>query len=155
MNCTVGGTTSGVIANGGTVFPVYKITAEVVSVHKDVEVSSDTTASAINGMVGSATDVAVAVVDGVTITIDEAFGAAIKSVSSTGSITLSAASQPDASYFANVDFSGVKGGLLRSWLTPGVVGFNFYKNKGNLVDVDAKPAPEKVLAEFKTKFPKN
>ena len=32
---------------------------------------------------------------------------------------------------------------------------DFYKNKGNLVDVDAKPAPEKVLAEFKTKFPKN
>ena len=32
---------------------------------------------------------------------------------------------------------------------------DFYKNKGNLVDVDAKPAPEKVLEEFKTKFPKN
>ena len=32
---------------------------------------------------------------------------------------------------------------------------DFYKNKGNLVNVDAKPAPEKVLAEFKTKFPKN
>ena len=30
---------------------------------------------------------------------------------------------------------------------------DFYKGKGNLVDVDAKPAPETVLAEFKTKFP--
>ena len=32
---------------------------------------------------------------------------------------------------------------------------DFYKAKGNLVDVDAKPAPEKVLAEFEAKFPKN
>ena len=126
MNCTVGGTTSGVIANGGTVFPVYKITAEVVSIHKDVEVSSDTTASAINGMVGSATDVAVAVVDGVTITVDVAFNAAIKSVTSVGSITLSATSQPDLS---GVSFN-VQGALLRSWLTPGVVGFNFRSASG-------------------------
>ena len=129
MDCTVGGTTSGFIKNGD-IYPIYRITAEVVSIHKDVEVSSDTTASAINGMVGSATDVAVAVADGVTITVDEAFNAAIKSVSSTGSITLSAASQPDASYLANVDFSGVQGGLLRSWLTPGVVGFNFRSASG-------------------------
>lgn len=129
MDCTVGGTTSGFIKNGD-IYPIYRITAEVVSVHKDVEVSSYTTASAINGMVGSATDVAVAVADGVTITVDEAFNAAIKSVSSTGSITLSAASQPDASYLANVDFSGVQGGLLRSWLTPGVVGFNFRSANG-------------------------
>ena len=32
---------------------------------------------------------------------------------------------------------------------------DFYKSKGNLVDVDARPAPEKVLAEFEAKFPKN
>jgi len=31
---------------------------------------------------------------------------------------------------------------------------DFYKAKGNLVDVDAKPAPEKVLGEFEAKFPK-
>ena len=67
MDCTVGGTTSGFIKNGN-IYPIYRITAEVVSIHKDVEVSSDTTASAINGMVGTATDVAVAVADGVTIT---------------------------------------------------------------------------------------
>ena len=129
MDCTVGGTTSGFIKNGD-IYPIYRITAEVVSIHKDVEVSSDTTASAINGMVGTATDVAVAVADGVTITVDEAFNAAIKSVTSAGSITLAAASQPDASYLANVDFSGVQGGLLRSWLTPGVVGFNFRSASG-------------------------
>lgn len=32
---------------------------------------------------------------------------------------------------------------------------DFYKSKGNLVDVDARPAPEKVLAEFEAMFPKN
>ena len=31
---------------------------------------------------------------------------------------------------------------------------DFYREKGNLVDVDAKPAPDVVLAEFKAKFPK-
>ena len=31
---------------------------------------------------------------------------------------------------------------------------DFYKGKGLLVDVDAKPAPEKVLEEFKAKFKK-
>ncbi len=30
---------------------------------------------------------------------------------------------------------------------------DFYKSKGNLVDVNAKPSPEKVLEEFKQKFP--
>ena len=77
-------------------------------------------------MVGTATDVAVAVADGVTITVDEAFNAAIKSVTSAGSITLSATSQPDLS---GVSFN-VQGALLRSWLTPGVVGFNFRSANG-------------------------
>jgi adenylate kinase len=31
---------------------------------------------------------------------------------------------------------------------------DFYKAKGNLVDIDAKPAPEKVLAAFESKFQK-
>ena len=128
MDCTVGGTTSGFIKNGN-IYPIYRITAEVVSIHKDVEVSSDTTASAINGMVGTATDVAVAVADGVTITIDTAFATEIKSVSSTGTITLSAETQPDLSGIA----FNVQGALLRSWLAPGVVGVNFVKNYGNVV----------------------
>ena len=71
--------------------------------------------------------------EGMTIIVDEPFDDNIHAVLSSGSITLSAESQPDASYFANVDFSGVKGGLLRSWLTPGVVGLNFSKNYGNVV----------------------
>ena len=31
---------------------------------------------------------------------------------------------------------------------------DFYKEKGNLVDIDARPAPEKVLEEFEAKFKK-
>ena len=97
-----------------------------------INVSSDTSVSAINAQYDSTTYKAakVTVASGVTITVDAAFNAKIQSVSSTGSITLSAASQPDGSYLANVDFSGVQGGLLRSWLTPGVVGFNFRSASG-------------------------
>ena len=126
MDCTVGGTTSGIIKNGD-IYPIYRITAEVVSIRQNVEVSTDTTATAINAMVGeNATDVYVTVADGVTITIDTAFATEIKSVSSTGTITLSAETQPNLS---GISFD-VQGALLRSWLTPGVVGFNFRSASG-------------------------
>ncbi len=98
-----------------------------------IDVNANTSVSAINAQYNSTTYKAakVTVASGVTITVDAAFNAKIQSVSSTGSITLSAASQPDASYnLANVDFSGVQGALLRSWLTPGVVGFNFRSASG-------------------------
>ena len=98
-----------------------------------ITVNDNTSVSAINALYDSTTYKAakVTVTSGVTITVDEAFSEKIQSVSSTGSITLSATSQPDASYnLANVDFSGVQGGLLRSWLTPGVVGFNFRSASG-------------------------
>lgn len=128
MNCTVGGTTSGAIANGTTVFPIYKITAEVVSVKQEVEVSADTTVSAINDLIGeNATDVSVTVADDVTITFDTTLDTRITSVSSAGTVTLSAETQPDLS---GVSFN-VQGALLRSWLTPGVVGFNFDSTDGN------------------------
>ena len=100
-----------------------------------INVSANTSVSAINAQYDSTTYKAadVTVASNVTITVNEAFSANIRSVSSTGTITLSADPQPDPSYFAHVDFSGVQGALLRSWLTePGVVGFNFYKNKGNV-----------------------
>ncbi len=103
-----------------------------------INISADTTVSAINAQYDSTTYKAakVTVASGVTITVDAAFSEKIQSVSSTGSITLSAASQPDASYLANVDFSGVQGAVLRSWLaTPGVVGFNF--NSGSGTDTSA------------------
>ena len=99
---------------------------------QNINVSDDTTVSAINAQCDSTTYKAadVTVANGVMITVNEAFSANIRSVSSAGTITLSATSQPDASYLSHVDFSGVQGGLLRSWLTPGVVGFNFNNNSG-------------------------
>ena len=98
-----------------------------------ISVDENTSVSALNEQIDSTNykAVEVAVADGVTITVDEAFSTALPiAVSSTGSITLSAESQPDASYFTGVDFTGVQGGLLRSWLTPGVVGFNFNSDNG-------------------------
>lgn len=112
-----------------------------------INVSSDTSVSAINAQIDSTkkfTDVVVA--NGVTIAVDEAFGEEIHLVSSTGSITLSAASQPAASAFANVDFSGVQGALLRSWLTPGVVGFNFNANGGRSAQGNTDGAADTSLA---------
>ncbi len=99
-----------------------------------IPVAEGIAVSSINSQIDANTYKAVKVVaeDGATITVDEAFSTALPiAVSSTGSIMLSAASQPDASYnLANVDFSGVQGAVLRSWLTPGVVGFNFRSASG-------------------------
>ena len=100
-----------------------------------IPVTDSITVSAINSQIDANTYKTVKVVaeDGATITVDEAFSTALPiAVSSTGSITLSAASQPAASFFTGVDFSGVKGGVFRSWLaTPGVVGFNFSSQWGS------------------------
>ena len=96
-----------------------------------ITVNDNTSVSAINAQYNSTTYKAakVTVASGLTITVDEAFSEKIQSVSSTGSITLSATSQPDLS---GVSFD-VQGALLRSWLTPGVVGVNFHKAQGNVV----------------------
>ena len=104
-----------------------------------IPVAEGIAVSSINSQIDANTYKTVKVVaeDGATITVDEAFSTALPiAVSSTGSIALSAASQPDASYFTGVDFSGVQGAVLRSWLTtPGVVGFNF--NSANGTDTSA------------------
>ena len=104
-----------------------------------IPVTDSITVSAINSQIDANTYKTVKIVaeDSVTITVNEAFSTALPiAVSSTGSITLSATSQPDASYFTGVDFSGVQGAVLRSWLaTPGVVGFNF--NSANGTDTSA------------------
>ena len=100
---------------------------------QQIYVTANTTVSAINAQIDSANykGVNVQVANGVAISVDAAFDTNLPfSVESAGTITLSADSQPAASYFTGVDFSGVKGGLLRSWLTPGVVGFNFRSANG-------------------------
>ena len=103
-----------------------------------IPVTDSITVSEINDQIDANTYKTVKVVaeDGATITVNEAFTIALPiAVSSTGSITLSAASQPAASYFTGVDFTGVQGAVLRSWLEPGVVGFNF--NSANGTDTSA------------------
>ena len=62
---------------------------------------------------------------GATLTLDEALTASKLCLCSDGSVTLSAVAQPSAEYLAKIDVSSVKGAVLRSWLEPGVVGFNF------------------------------
>ena len=99
-----------------------------------IPVAGGIAVSSINSQIDANTYKTVKVVaeDGATITVDGAFSTTLPiAVSSTGSITLSDTSQPAASYFTGIDFSGVQGAVLRSWLsTPGVVGFNFYSDSG-------------------------
>lgn len=105
----------------------YFFPSEIQTIN--VSAADSITVSAINSQIDANTYKTVKVVaeDGATITVDEAFSTALPiAVSSTGSITLSAASQPDLS---GVSFD-VQGALLRSWLTPGVVGFNFRSASG-------------------------
>ncbi|MBO6167406.1 MAG: hypothetical protein J6P13_03535 [Kiritimatiellae bacterium] len=115
----------------------YFFPSEIQTIN--VSAADSIAVSEINDQIDANTYKTVKVVaeDGATITVDAAFSTTLPiAVSSTGSITLSAASQPDASYFTGVDFSGVQGAVLRSWLaTPGVVGFNF--NSANGTDTSA------------------
>lgn len=91
-----------------------------------IDVAENTTASAINGQIVSGANVVnLNVADGVEITLDAAFSVASVHIASTGSITLSADAQPEASTLAALDVSGVAGSVYRSWLTPGIVGMNF------------------------------
>ena len=105
-----------------------------------ITISGDTSVSAINTQVAAVTgyrEIVVSLDADATVDVDEEFAASIPyTIASEGTITLSAESQPDASYFTNADFSGVKGAVKRSWLAdPGVVGFNF--NSANGTDTSA------------------
>ena len=96
-----------------------------------IDVSADTTVSAINTQIGNlaatVSRVFIDVADGVQIDVDEAFTTALPiKVVSEGTVTLSAAEQPDLS---GVTFD-VKGALLRTWLTNLVRGFNFTNDSG-------------------------
>jgi hypothetical protein len=92
-------------------------------------VDEDTSVSALNLQLSQATRAFLSVADGVELTLNEEFAIPVV-ISSVGSVSLSAASQPDASYFSNVNFN-IQGALLRSWLTPGVAGFNFRSANGS------------------------
>jgi len=88
------------------------------------------TASSINAALGDVNEGLVDVADGATITIDSTIDADGVFFISSGSIGLSAGTQPDSSRLSNMDFFGVEGAVLRSWLSPGVVGFNFNATGG-------------------------
>ena len=94
-------------------------------------VSSDTTVSAINTALAGAGAVELDVTAGVTITMDEAFEAGAVTFVSSGTVRLSAKCPPSSTELAKFNFAGVQGGVIRSWLTPGVVGYNF-----NATDTD-------------------
>ena len=94
------------------------------------QVTEDTTVSALNTRFSGETALELGVASGVTITMDAAFAASSVKLRSMGNVRLAADVQPSTEELAKLDLTGVQGGLLRSWLTPGVVGFNFYNNKG-------------------------
>ena len=97
-----------------------------------IEVVGDTTVSKLNELVSASpcNRPVVSLSNGATIDVDEPFAPkSSMAVVSSGKVTLRADSMPDASYFSKVDFSGVHT-LIRSWLNPGVVGFNFNANAG-------------------------
>lgn len=91
--------------------------------------STDITAAQINATVPSGESF-LRVSAGATITLDEALTASKVKFVSDGTITLFANGQPSAEELAKLDFACVKGSVLRSWLTPGVVGFNFNADGG-------------------------
>lgn len=113
-----------------------------------IAVNANTTVSALNALIAasSGAKIILSVADGVEIAVDTAFVASVPvEVASTGTITLSANAQPDASYFSAVSFA-VQGALLRSWLTPGVVGFNFNANGGRSAQGNTDGAADTSLA---------
>ena len=113
-----------------------------------IAVNANTTVSALNALIAasSGSKIILSVADGVEIAVDTAFVASVPvEVASTGTITLSANAQPDASYFSAVSFA-VQGALLRSWLTPGVVGFNFNANGGRNGQGNTDGAADTALA---------
>ena len=113
-----------------------------------IPVNANTTVSALNALIAASSGarIILSVADGVEIDVDTAFVASVPvEVASSGSITLSANAQPDASYFSAVSFA-VEGALFRSWLTPGVVGFNFNANGGRNGQGNTDGAADTTLA---------
>lgn len=100
------------------------------SSYKVVTAGENASFSALSTEIGDVDTAYVHVPAGSRVAVNGAFAATKVYIISDGSITLTASSKPDASLFANIDFAGVAGGVLRSWLTPGVIGFNFNAANG-------------------------
>ena len=94
----------------------------------DYPVTSDTSVSALNTALAGAGEVNLTVSPDVTITYDAAFSASAVRFTSSGNVRLAAKAPPSAAELAKLDLSGVQGSVIRTWLNPGVVGFNFNAN---------------------------
>lgn len=94
----------------------------------DYPVTSDTSVSALNAALAGAGEVNLTVSPDVTITYDAAFSASAVRFTSSGNVRFAAKVPPSANEFAKLDMSGVQGSVIRTWLNPGVVGFNFNAN---------------------------
>ena len=155
-NCRDGGPATGVEAAKGMTIEAVAVFDEVLTVNKMNDyiwpsypiattnvTGSSVSVSDLNTFIDNsgADFVSITVDAGATIAVDEAFRESVEiiAINSEGSITLSAESQPPASWLAKVDFSGVKGSLYRSWLEPGLVGFNF--NSDNRDDTSVAIVP--------------
>ena len=88
-------------------------------------IKADTTVSDINTQVGSASEIKLLLLPGVTITMDDPFVADTVKLVSLGSIALKADAQPSEEELAKFDLSGARGAVKRSWLGPDVIGYNF------------------------------
>ncbi len=118
------------IAVFGSVLTVDELNTYSFPSYKVVKAGENASFSALSTEIGDVDTAYVHVPAGSSVAVDGPFAATKVYIISDGSITLTASSKPDASYFSNVDFAGVAGGVLRSWLTPGVIGFNFNANGG-------------------------
>ena len=94
-------------------------------------ITEDTAVSALNDTYGACADFFLTVADGVTVNMDEPFEASFVRFSSEGSIRLKSLVPPESSEIVKLDINGVQGSCVRSWLNPGVVGFNFNSDQGS------------------------
>ena len=124
------GMTIDAIAIFDSALTVDEMNAYSFSQAEPYEVHSNTTVSALNEALDGKMHVTLNVDPGVEITCDTAFEAAELIFNSTGTIKLIADIPPTSTELAKLDFTGVQGGVVRSWLKPGVVGYNFRNDSG-------------------------
>lgn len=124
------GMTIDAIAIFDSALTVDEMNAYSFSQAEPYEVHSNTTVSALNEALDGKMHVTLNVDPGVEITCDTAFEAAELIFNSTGTIKLIADIPPTSTELAKLDFTGVQGAVVRSWLKPGVVGYNFRNDSG-------------------------
>lgn len=93
-------------------------------------VSGNTSVSALKAMIPAGAPAYAFELDaGATLAVDASFDIPV-TINCAGSLTLKAASAPAAATYTNLDLSGVKGAIKRSWLNPTSFAFNFANNRG-------------------------